>query len=211
MKKVFIVGSRGYCQYTQMYKEDGWEIAADPHEVGITLAQFTGGADVHPSYYGEIKHSSSNCDLYRDAQEKEYYQYFLHMGIPMVGICRGGQFLNVMNGGKMYQDVDGHAIRGTHAAIDINRGCSYQVTSTHHQMMCPSDKAIIIAVAYESTYQIHMEGASIAHTAFETDTEVVFYEDTKCLCFQPHPEYGGDIGDTREYFFSLLNEYILEV
>jgi hypothetical protein len=80
-------------------------------------------------------------------------------------------------------------------------------------MMREADNAITIAIAYESTVKLRMDNNSpVRQEQWDADdTEVVFYEDTKCLCFQPHPEYGGDIGDTREYFFSLLNEYILEV
>jgi len=54
----------------------------------------------------------------------------------MVGICRGSQFLTVMSGGRLFQDVSGHAIMGTHL-IKFKDGSSLGITSTHHQMMNP--------------------------------------------------------------------------
>src|SRR3546814_3238996 len=41
-----------------------------------------------------------------------YFAIARRMHKPMAGICRGGQFLNVMCGGSMIQHVEGHAIHG---------------------------------------------------------------------------------------------------
>jgi len=64
---------------------------------------FTGGADVSPFMYGEKKLSVTCNDEHRDEQEKLFFERYTK--VPKVGICRGGQFLNVMNGGKMWQHV----------------------------------------------------------------------------------------------------------
>src|SRR5690606_36449796 len=72
------------------------------------LICFTGGADVSAELYGE-ENTYSFCDPERDEEERIIYDMALAHGIPMVGICRGGQFLNVMNGGKMIQHIEGHS------------------------------------------------------------------------------------------------------
>jgi gamma-glutamyl-gamma-aminobutyrate hydrolase PuuD len=129
------------------------------------------------------------------------FEYAFDHNIPMIGICRGGQFLNVMCGGKMWQDVDKHAIRGTHLAIDLASGEEVEVTSTHHQMMKPSDEGILllqatfIAEVRSPMLMAHMRGV-----------EAVLYPHYNTLCFQPHPEYGEC--PTRELFFEYIKTHL---
>ena len=212
--KVLIVGSRGECSYAQMYREAGHTVVMTLDEA--ELVQFTGGSDVSPHLYGEKPHAATSFHNARDVEEQRIYDFAKDLGLPMVGICRGGQFLNVMNGGKMYQHVDNHAIHGTHEAVDKESGKIVQVTSTHHQMMRPTENAIILCVAHLAETRQSVSGSvvvddgGICLRTNSADTEAVFYEDTKCLCFQPHPEFNRlAIGDTREYFFELLNRYII--
>jgi hypothetical protein len=112
-----------------------------------------------------------------------------------------------MNGGKMYQDVDGHAIGGTHRCYDGVTKEWHNVTSTHHQMMKPSARGNIIAHGDEAHDVIDVNDGEFMNIGDINSVEVVWYEDTSSLCFQPHPEfYGAD--STREYYFELLGRYL---
>lgn len=202
MPVVYIID--GNAQYRQMFEKMGWEITHDLN--AADLVQFTGGADVSPFIYGEKNHPTTGNDPRRDLVEAGYYALCVRMGKKMAGICRGGQFLNVMNGGRMYQDVDGHAIVGTHQCTDLVTGAKIQVTSTHHQMMVPDFHGEVLAFSRESTRKETCEG-EYAHGTKDDDVEVVFYEDTNSLCFQPHPEFHG-ADSTREYYFSLIDRYL---
>ncbi|MCI6639234.1 MAG: gamma-glutamyl-gamma-aminobutyrate hydrolase family protein [Pygmaiobacter massiliensis] len=68
---------------------------------------FSGGHDVSPSYYGEA--ASEQCGVLsseRDKGELELAQYLLQQtDLPILGICRGMQVLNVALGGSLFQDV----------------------------------------------------------------------------------------------------------
>jgi putative glutamine amidotransferase len=68
---------------------------------------FDGGADVHPRLYGEIKEDRTFVNEYRDFVEINTYATMeaLFPDINFVGICRGHQFLNVMRGGTLFQDL----------------------------------------------------------------------------------------------------------
>ncbi len=70
---------------------------------GILL---TGGHDVNPAIYGESPIDSSvvPCDE-RDNMESEVLKQALEKDIPILGICRGIQFLNAYLGGTLYQDL----------------------------------------------------------------------------------------------------------
>lgn len=68
---------------------------------------FSGGSDIDPQCYGELLHyNSQGIDPVRDAHEIKLAKKVLHeMGIPIMGICRGMQLLNVICGGTLYQDL----------------------------------------------------------------------------------------------------------
>lgn len=65
-----------------------------------------GGADVDPALYGEKK--SAQCGEVkpeRDALETHIAKSARRMGIPVLGICRGCQVMNVAAGGTLVQDI----------------------------------------------------------------------------------------------------------
>lgn len=99
------------------------------------LVCFTGGEDVSPSLYGH-ENLASGTSMARDLREKEIFEIALKAGIPMTGICRGTQFLNVMCGGTMVQHLrKSHG--GGHHSCETFDGEIFTVTSSHHQMIVP--------------------------------------------------------------------------
>ena len=207
MPKVFIID--GNYQYLDMFFNHGWEAAESLADAD--LVQFTGGADVSPMLYGERCHPQTHYLDSRDAVEARAYSAAFKLGIPMAGICRGGQFLNVMCGGRMWQHVDRHAIGDTHGVVDVANGKTIQCTSTHHQMMRPSSEGVILGVASEATFLEHMDGRDVLrHEAKRGgDVEVVLYPDYKVLCFQPHPEYLSAHSDCQKWYFKLIKENLV--
>lgn len=189
---VFVVlgGSRGDWEPVErMFKHDGWRVADFISQADLVV--FCGGSDVSPSLYGE-KNTSSYCDPARDEYEISRYKYAKSLNIPMVGICRGGQFLNVMNGGKMIQHIDGHSGDREITIPATEYGEPSRVLTIredHHQGIVPAIGSEILAWDEK-----------------DGNVEIVYYADTNCLCFQPHPEWGHD--PTRKLFFQLLEEYL---
>ena len=214
MRKVWVVGGDSLTE--DMFTKRGWQVVTNPDEAD--LIQFTGGEDVSPHLYGQAKHPTTYNNPNRDDYEADIFNY-VGNDKPKAGICRGAQFLNVMSGGSMYQDVDGHL--GLHLAYPIahpeiddwaeiiasgSKPLAIDVTSTHHQMMIPSEKAEILMVAYQSTYR---DTASYRdEDATREDYECVYYPETKSLCYQPHPEYMEIEDDCQEMYFYLIREYL---
>ena len=65
-----------------------------------------GGPDVDPTFFGEEpKWKIGSTNYKRDIFEKEIFQAFYKAGKPIFGICRGCQFINIMMGGTVYQDL----------------------------------------------------------------------------------------------------------
>ncbi len=69
----------------------------------------TGGTDIHPSRYGHASAGSQDIEHDRDALEAEAWAAAAIRGIPVLGICRGFQAINVFSGGTLLQHVDDHA------------------------------------------------------------------------------------------------------
>lgn len=199
----------GALNYMRMFHRRGLQGADHPDKADIVC--FTGGEDVEPSLYGEknlVWHGRLMSHFNRERDEVDLRVFgYAHDKIK-VGICRGGQLLNVANGGAMWQHVDGHA-GGPHDLIDVSTGAVYHVTSTHHQMMRPGDNGLVLAVAREATMKLrdgdewHIEHDRQERPEELQDVEVIWYEDSKSLCFQPHPEFGG-AKQCTDYFFDLL-------
>lgn len=103
---------------------ENWLLAADPR-VRIKLmygmkpdsvsyyldrAQgvlISGGEDVYPKLYGEPADTSicGPFDTKRDSLEQKMIMYALVHRLPLLGICRGLQLINVTLGGSLYRDL----------------------------------------------------------------------------------------------------------
>jgi putative glutamine amidotransferase len=68
----------------------------------------SGGADVEPGRYGRPVQGATDVEPGRDALEAEAWAVAQERGIPVLGICRGFQAINVFSGGTLLQHVDGH-------------------------------------------------------------------------------------------------------
>lgn len=104
---------------------------------------YAGGTDVNPAMYGEKPLATTQRpDTVRDGIETFTYKEGLKWGAVHVGVCRGMQLLNVLNGGKLWQHVDGH--EGNHGIRTMGpekyQGyylMTTEVTSSHHQVIIP--------------------------------------------------------------------------
>ena len=65
----------------------------------------SGGDDIHPSLYGEDEMPKAHYDPARDALEQVHIAWALEHRLPMLGICRGTQLINVSLGGSLHQDI----------------------------------------------------------------------------------------------------------
>lgn len=201
--KAFIVNGSG--EYRNLFKELGFSLAENLQDAQLVV--FTGGADVHPSFYGAEMHPYTGTHIERDIMERTVFENARDLNIPMVGICRGGQFLNVMSGGQMYQHVEKHT--RSHHIVDQVTGETVYVSSTHHQMMKPQGSFILVATSNLGGERQWYDGALFKRDVSKEDIEVVYYPDTNCLCFQPHPEFtGAEYEGMKVYFRTLLGRYL---
>jgi len=65
----------------------------------------SGGDDIHPGLYGSEHLADEEYDHDRDDLEQSYIRYALSERLPLMGICRGYQLINVVMGGSLHVDI----------------------------------------------------------------------------------------------------------
>jgi GMP synthase-like glutamine amidotransferase len=185
-----------------------------PNKAKIDLVVFTGGADVSPRYYGDEQGKFTTVNEKRDAIEENYYAYF--RGIPKLGICRGSQFLTVMNGGKLIQHVTGHTQSHTiHLKVneweDPN---DHIITSTHHQMLYPFDcrryELLAWSKEFRSNTYLNGQNKEFKLPSQFLEPEIVYYPDSNSLAIQGHPEFDRCPKTTSEMCLTLIKKFLLK-
>jgi gamma-glutamyl-gamma-aminobutyrate hydrolase PuuD len=214
IKKVYIVGTDYSVRETFRERPD-WEIV-DAIE-NCNFICLTGGADINPALYGQAPHKTTRWYEGRDAYEVEAYRTARRLGKKVLGICRGAQLMNALEGGDMYQHVNHH--HGHHKIHDLRTNEYKTINSIHHQMMIPAENAEVVAVASGQSDQreLMVEGVDgnpvvRAELGVHDDPEVLIFYDCDTggkyhfgLGFQGHPEYGHP--ETTAYFFELIERY----
>ena len=121
----------------------------DVMPVNVDGLLISGGGDIDPARYGEANQGSHHIEGARDELEFNAYQRATELGVPVLGICRGFQLLNVAHGGKLIQDMpdhegppDGEDWVNAHADVrplagsllaSATNGAPLTVNSKHHQ------------------------------------------------------------------------------
>lgn len=82
---------------------EGW------HEQLLAMVDgllITGGEDIDPAQYEQRRHPSViRTDPFRDRFEIAVARFALNQDLPLLGICRGSQVINVAAGGTLVQDL----------------------------------------------------------------------------------------------------------
>jgi RNA polymerase sigma factor (sigma-70 family) len=114
--------------------------------VGVDAIVLTGSVtDVHPGLYGQQPGPHlRETDRYRDERDLAILRAALRADVPILGVCRGTQLLNILAGGDLVQHLDDAGSFANHgephavetAAGSLVRGplgAQGSVCSIHHQ------------------------------------------------------------------------------
>lgn len=171
----------------------------------VNLVLFTGGEDVCPSLYGEKTGSRTGFNINRDRFECLVFQMAKAYELPMVGVCRGAQFLCVMDGGKLVQ----HVSHPNRHPVRLWDGRSVIMNSLHHQMQLPRPEAQIIGWIDEPLSEVHLDGED-EEINIDKEAEIVYYPAIKSVSCQYHPEMMSEDSDGFKIAAEIVDHFLFQ-
>ncbi|MGC8894146.1 MAG: gamma-glutamyl-gamma-aminobutyrate hydrolase family protein [candidate division WOR-3 bacterium] len=160
-----------YCNYLYWIGPDSRLItpaSSIPHSFsGLVLS---GGGDVHPDLYRGDPSACELVDPNRDELEFRLLEIATKRRVPILGICRGIQVLNVFFGGTLIGNIEGHSaldagdqkidrrhrikiVEGTRLHAILGEGTT-EVNSAHHQAIDSlGDGLVVSATAEDGTIE----------------------------------------------------------
>jgi putative glutamine amidotransferase len=174
----------------------------------------TGGNDVDPSRYGETGHTSvTGVDPARDEFEFALVHAASEAKVPILGICRGMQVLNVALGGNLIQDIDAelpgsleHTVPAPHHALAhevwITRGSL--LWRLLQEKLAETDACLVNSRHHQA---VKKPACSFEVTATAPDGVIEAIECASggfCLGVQWHPENFWRTGEFRSIFEGFI-------
>lgn len=158
----------------------------------------TGGRDIAASTYnteqkiGKKFHRPAQLapDIKRDLLEITLYKLAKAKGIPILGICRGIQLINVAEGGTLYQEIDQTTIVHNITAeglIPYHEIMIMEETQCHK--MLQTDKYFVSSIHHQAIHKLATELLAGAK-AEDGIIELIEYKDKRkfIIGIQGHPE-----------------------
>ncbi len=133
-------------------------VTLDPKEIlQCDALILPGGGDISPAFYGEDNHGSKNIDTELDILQLQALEACVKNSIPVLGICKGLQIINVYFGGTLFQDLPTSARHRYengdkyHTTVTLKDSVLYRlygphptVNSAHHQAVKKPGKGLSI-------------------------------------------------------------------
>lgn len=169
----------------------------------------TGGEDIDPSYYGEENaHGRSQSHPERDRFETTLLRCAERRALPVLGICRGMQVLNVHFGGSLYQDLSERPGTGAHHSPEEG------VYLPHAVRIAPGSRlATLVGPEPRTVNSRHHQivkrlAPGFAATAFAEDGVIEAIEradgESFLMGVQWHPELMPEDGATAALFAGFI-------
>ena len=156
----------------------------------------TGGGDIDPARYGAQPHPrTGRVSVLRDAAELELLDAAMAAGLPVLGVCRGMQLLNVARGGTLCQhlpDDAGHTpAPGTFGWHPVRVAAGTRLAG----ILGPDGDGVDVPTAHHQA--VDRLGEGLVATAWAQDGVIEAVEpsaagDPFLLAVQWHPEAGAD-------------------
>ena len=185
-------------------------VAADKIVSMLDAIVFTGGEDVNPAYYGEGIDGTEDINYQRDSSEMLLVRAAVRAGIPILGICRGEQVVNVALGGSLVQDIPTQVDSAlSHREPDRFRERVHTVDFEPGSYIAGIFGKDTLGVNSSHHQSVKTAGRGLRITGRTSDGVVEAYEglpELNIVCVQFHPEAFARYGD--ETFLKIFQDLL---
>jgi putative glutamine amidotransferase len=156
----------------------------------------TGGVDVHPSNYDGVEQYPNMPGTFqpeRDNFESKIYRHAKQLKLPILGICRGQQLVNILEGGRLIQDL-GEEKNQVHRKLEADKKHPIQIAASSMLNRISGVESGEVNSAHHQCIDPLFLPTSLKAVAFSEDQtiEAIEYSDATnmgfMLCVQWHPE-----------------------
>jgi putative glutamine amidotransferase len=171
---------------------------------------FAGGEDVDPTFYEELtKYENVHVDRARDDFEFALLDAALDRRLPILGICRGIQMINVKFGGTLYQDLKADTdLEREHRQPGSRADVTHTVTVTEPESQLAGAMQGSCRVNSMHHQAIKRLGRGLKVTAHSEDGLVEAVEAADdypfLMAVQWHPEEIVDYPEQRQIFEQFI-------
>jgi putative glutamine amidotransferase len=213
------------CSYINaVYRAGGTPIIIPPFDTHKQLKEYialidalvlSGGEDIDPASYGEdnvIELENINPD--RDKWEISLFREAYKAEVPILGICRGMQLINVSLGGSLYQDLE-HQLNCEFSHLPLDSKRRENLEYVNHKVNILKDTKLnkILAADHLDVNSHHHQAikdlSKSLDIAAKSECGIIEAVENKAKSFligvQWHPE---DLIDNSSYFMNLFAELI---
>src|SRR5579862_6966511 len=175
-----------------------------------------GGIDIHPSIYGEDFRGTEKTEIARDLFEKKIFDYSQLHSLPLLAICRGMQLVNVLQGGKLIQDLG--KMNDIHRKAETDKRHRLRVKENSLLQEVTDDQEGTINSAHHQAVDSDRLGKNLEVGAFgiegDSVAESLEFADKSgkafMLCVQWHPERMED-RQKNHFSINIKNRFLDEV
>ncbi len=156
---------------------------------GLDGVVIGGGTDLDPALYSGIDDGKAPRDSRRDTFEKRTIEAALERGIPLLGICRGAQLLNVVLGGSLHQDVRPMRRKTSNRRTPLPRKTALIEPGCRLHAMLECTRCKVNSLHHQAVDRLGDELRAVAHDLDNLVQAIEGTSDGFVLGVQWHPEY----------------------
>lgn len=211
--KIAIAGRAGKTGNYVRYVEDA---GAEPvvtllasEAAGCDGLLLPGGGDITPAFYGELNRGSADIDTELDILQLQIFDLAMQKCMPVLGICKGLQVINVGLGGTLIQDLEpSMGERHRYDNGDKYHESVIDEASWLHSLYGGS--ALVNSAHHQAIHRLGRGLSAVSRCPLDGCIEAIVHESLPLIGVQWHPERidsvksGMDGRRVLEYFLSLI-------
>jgi putative glutamine amidotransferase len=190
--KIAIVGRKKDAKNYETYLQEAGIIPLTTLSMGILLScdgvLLPGGGDITPAFVGEYSEHTRNVDTELDIIQFHALAHCISYRIPVIGICKGLQLINVALGGTLNQHLDSAKLHSYNREIGTDRYHLTRIANGSYLEQLYGPTAMVNSAHHQGIRELGKDLAAIQWSLEDNCIEAIIHTKLPVYAFQWHPE-----------------------